>query len=201
ALLDLHRDSPESPLFLFGFSLGGNMALKLAGEDAGDPVPMLTRVAAVAPPIDILRCSEMMSRPNCRYYDRFFARALIKLAKDRRRHYPDDPLPTFPTNPTLRQFDDLFTAPRCGFDDALDYYRKASALPVIPQIRVPTLMITARDDPFVAVAPFEGLEAPPHVRVEIHERGGHLGFLGFDGNGGIRWAERRVVEWMLNGSA
>src|SRR5262249_24836278 len=94
ALLDLHRDSPESPLFLFGFSLGGNMALKLAGEDAGDPVPMLTRVAAVAPPIDILRCSEMMSRPNCRYYDRFFARALIKLAKERRRHYPDDPLPT-----------------------------------------------------------------------------------------------------------
>ena len=200
SLLDLHRDSAASPLFVIGYSLGGNLAVKLAGEAGADPVPMLARVAAVAPPIDILRCSEMISSPRCRFYDRFFARSLIKLAKERQRHHPGDPLPRFPVNPTLRQFDDLFTAPRSGFDDALDYYRKASSLPVIRQITVPTLMITARDDPFVAVEPFEQLMAPPHVRVEIHERGGHLGFLGFDGNGGVRWAERRVVEWILSGT-
>src|SRR5258706_8673754 len=137
----------------------------------------------------------MIVLPNNRFYARFFALFLIKLAKERQRHHPGDPLPRFPANPSLRQFDDLFTAPRSGFDDALDYYRKASSLPVIPQIRVPTLMITARDDPFVAVGPFEELKAPPHVRVEIHERGGHLGFLGLDGSGGGRRAERPGGGW------
>ena len=198
SLLDLHRESPTSPLFLIGFSLGGNLALKLAGEAGTDPVPMLARVAAVAPPIDILRCAELISQPRCRFYDRFFARSMIKLAKERQRHFPDETLPRFPVNPTIRQFDDLFTAPRCGFEDALDYYRKASALPVIPNIPVPALMITARDDPFVSVEPFEQLKVPPHVRVEIHDRGGHLGFIGFDGGGGVRWAERRVAEWILD---
>jgi predicted alpha/beta-fold hydrolase len=200
ALLELHRDSPTSPLLVLGFSLGGNLALKLAGEAAADPVPMLTRVAVVAPPIDILRCSELISRPQLRFYDRFFARSMIKLAKERSRHHPDPPLPRFPPNPSVRIFDDLFTAPRCGFLNALDYYRKASSFPLIAQILIPTLIITARDDPFVAVEAFEELRVPPHVRVEIHERGGHLGFLGFDGTGGVRWAERRMVEWVLKGS-
>jgi predicted alpha/beta-fold hydrolase len=70
-------------------------------------------------------------------------------------------------------------------------------MPVIANIPVPTLMMTARDDPFVSAEPYERLKVPPHVRVEIHDRGGHLGFLGFDGKGGVRWAERRVVEWLL----
>ena len=174
--------------------------MKLAGEAAVEPVPMLSRVAAVAAPIDILLCSQMIAKPSRRVYDRFFARAMIKLAKERQRFHKDVPLPRFPVDPTIRQFDDLFTAPRCGFDNALDYYRKASALPVVPHIPISTLMITSRDDPFVAVEPYENLNVPPHVRVEIHDRGGHLGFLGFDGFGGVRWAERRVAEWILQPS-
>ena len=94
-------------------------------------------------------------------------------------------------------YDDLYTAPRNGFVDSADYYRRCSSLPLIPNIQVPTLMVTARDDPFVAVAPFETLKAPSNVEVRIHSSGGHLGFLGWDGAGGIRWAERRVAEWLL----
>jgi predicted alpha/beta-fold hydrolase len=89
-----------------------------------------------------------------------------------------------------------------GFADALDYYRRASALPFIPPIKVPTLILTARDDPFIAVKPFLELAPPAHVEVQVLERGGHLGFLGPDGAGGIRWAERRVAQWVarsLNG--
>ena len=98
---------------------------------------------------------------------------------------------------TLRLFDELYTAPRNGFADALDYYRRSSAAPLVPRIRVPTLILTARDDPFIAVEPFEGLRAPAHVRVQIAPYGGHVGFLGRDGAGGIRWADRRVVGWLV----
>ena len=198
ALGELHRWAPGSPLWVIGFSLGGNLALKLAGEAATEPVARLARIAVVAPPIDIPRCSELISQPRNRVYDRFFANQLVRLARIRQRYYPDPPLPDFPPNLTLRQFDDLFTAPRCGFVDALDYYRRSSSFPHIPHIEVPTLIMTARDDPFVAVEPFEELSAPAHVRVEIHRRGGHLGFLG---PGGERWAERRIVNWLLTSRA
>ncbi len=199
SLEELHRWAPLSPLWLVGFSLGGNLALKLAGEAAEQPVAGLSRVVAVAPPIDFVRCSELISLPKNRIYDRFFARQLVYLAKMRQVFHPDPPLPDFPPRLSIRQFDDLFTAPRCGFADALDYYRRASSQHLIPRIELPTLIVTARDDPFVAIAPFEELILPGHVRLEIQQHGGHLGFLGFDGNGGIRWVERRIVDWLLNG--
>lgn len=198
SLEELHRWAPHSPLWMAGFSLGGNLALKLAGESAELPVPGLTRVAAVAPPIDFVRCSELISLPKNRIYDRFFARQLVRLARIRQTFHPDPPLPDFPPRLSIRQFDDLFTAPRCGFADALDYYRRASSLPLIPRIELPTLVVTARDDPFVAIAPFEELTPQKNLRLEIQDHGGHLGFLGFDGDGGLRWVERRIVDWLIN---
>jgi uncharacterized protein len=107
------------------------------------------------------------------------------------------PAYTFPRDPTLRQFDDLYTAPRGGFADALDYYRRSSSCPLIPRIELPTLLMTARDDPFIAVKPFQELPAKDNVEVRIEERGGHLGFLGRDGQGGVRWAEPQLANWIL----
>src|SRR5262245_13355725 len=129
ALDEIHAWAPASPLFVVGFSLGGNLALKLAGEALDEPVANLDRVAVVAPPIDIERCSRLISQPRNRFYDHFFARQLVRLARIRQRHYPEPPLPDFPPWLSLREFDDLFTAPRCGFADALDYYRQSSSLP------------------------------------------------------------------------
>ena len=117
-------------------------------------------------------------------------------ARRRHLHFPDLPPPSWPRRLTVRLFDDLYTAPRCDFADALDYYRRTSSLPLIPRIEVPALILTARDDPFIPVGPFEELRAPDNVEVRVVERGGHLGFLGPDGAGGIRWAERRVAEWV-----
>src|SRR5262249_20453740 len=155
------------------------------------------KLVAVSPPIDLVRCSQLISQRHNRFYDRFFARQLIRLARQRQQFYPDPPLPEFPRRASIRQFDDLFTAPRCGFADAMDYYHRSSSFPLIPRIAYPTLIVTARDDPFVAVAPFEELCAPSTARVEIHEHGGHLGFLGYDGDGGVRWVERHIVHWLL----
>jgi predicted alpha/beta-fold hydrolase len=72
-------------------------------------------------------------------------------------------------------------------------------LPLIADIQVPTLILTARDDPFIAPEPFEGLNVPAHIHIQVTEHGGHLGFLGWDGGGGVRWAERRVVDWVMGG--
>jgi predicted alpha/beta-fold hydrolase len=188
--------SPTSPLALIGVSLGGNIALKLAGETGEHPVPNLERVVALAPPVDLVRCSFLMGQPRNRLYELHFLGLLMDEARRRYRYFPDSPRPRFPRTMTMRLFDELYTAPRSGFLDAADYYHKASALPLLPHICVPTLILTSRDDPFIAAEPFESPDLPSHVEVRMVRRGGHLGFLGPDGAGGIRWAERRVVEWV-----
>lgn len=196
ALGFLHTLAPTSPLWLLAVSLGGNMSLKLAAEAARDPVPGLTRVAILNPPIDLARCADLISAPRNRLYERQFVRGLVDAALLRQRHFPDFALPTISHKMTLVGFDDVYTAPRNGFAGAAEYYRLASSLPLIPAIALPTLILTARDDPFIAVEPFEELRVPSHVQVCIQPRGGHVGYVGRDGHGGIHWAERHVVEWL-----
>lgn len=197
ALVELHEWSPASPLLLIGLSLGGALSLRLAGEAAKQPVPGLARIAAISPPIDLPRCAALLSQPRNRIYEDRFIRDLLYDARQRQRIFPDLPALNFPRcRLTIRLFDDLYTAPRSGFADALDYYHTASCAPLIPQIELPTLILTARDDPFIAVEPFEELKVPSHVVLRIVQHGGHIGFLGWDGFGGIRWAERRIVDWI-----
>jgi predicted alpha/beta-fold hydrolase len=184
-------------LFVVGFSLGGNIALKLAGEAADDPVPGLERVAAIAPPIDFLRSVEMLERPRNRLYELYYVNRLVTHVRRRQRLFPDGPRVNFPSPLTMRLFDELYTAPMHGFRDALDYYQRASSFPFLPKIKVKTLVLTAGDDPFVAVETFREAKWSGNVDLHITERGGHLGFLGRDGRGGIRWAERMVARWIL----
>jgi predicted alpha/beta-fold hydrolase len=190
-------DSPGSPLVLAGFSLGGNIVLKLAGEAAADPLPGLAGVAAVNPPIDLTHCSQLLDQPGNRFYNLRFARKLVEIAVQHRQLFPDLPTVDFPRDLTLRQFDDLYTAPRWGFADAADYYRRASSRPLIRAIRVPLLILTAQDDPFVGVEPIASLPARAGQDVRIARQGGHLGYIGLDGSSGVRWGERQVAEWML----
>jgi predicted alpha/beta-fold hydrolase len=196
AVAAVHRWSPASPIFLVGQSLGGNIALKLAGEAADEPLPGLAGVVAVGPPIDVARCAALLAEPRNVVYEQFFVRSALAHLQRHRRHFPDLPLPRFPRRLSMRQFDELYTAPSGGFADAADLYRRTSSLPLIPRIRVPALLLAARDDPFIAVEPFEELHAPAHVEVRVVARGGHLGFLGADGAGGFRWGERFAAAWV-----
>jgi predicted alpha/beta-fold hydrolase len=196
AVAAVHRWSPSSPILLVGQSLGGNVVLKLAGEAADDPVPGLAGVVAVGAPIDVARCAALLAEPRNVVYEQYFVRGLLAHLQRHRRIFPELPMPRFPRRLTLRQFDELYTAPFGGFADAEDLYRRTSSLPLIPRIKVPALILAARDDPFIAVGPFERLRAPAHVEVRLVERGGHLGFLGRDGAGGIRWAERTAADWV-----
>ena len=198
AALAIHEWSPVSPLVLIGFSLGGNIVLKLAGEASTDPLSHLERVAAVSPPIDMIRCAALLAQPRNRLYELHYLRGLVHQVQQRRLLNADEPVVNFPRRMTMRLFDDLYTAPRWGFEDALDYYQWASSMRLIPRIEVPTLILTARDDPFVAVESFETLTAPPHIDVMLLARGGHMGFLGWDGARAVRWAEHRLTEWVLD---
>jgi predicted alpha/beta-fold hydrolase len=198
-LAALHSAAPASPLWLIGVSLGGNVSLKLAGELSEHPVANLARVAALNPPIDLPRCCVLLEKPHNRFYERRFLNELLAAALRRRKFFPDLPPVNLPRTLTLRQFDDLYTAALCGFAGVEDYYRRASSFPYVPRIPIPTLILTSRDDPFVAVEPFEELSPPAHVVVQIAERGGHVGYVGLDFARGLRWAERRLVDWLCEG--
>lgn len=195
AVVDRLRTAhPGTPIAIVGFSLGGGIVLKFAGELAADPPPELRAIAAIAPPIDLIRCSAMIARYPL--YDRFYVHHLTTQVAKHQQHFPDLPAIVFPRGANLRLFDELYTAPRWGYTDALDYYRKASALPWIESIRVPTFVLASRDDPFIAVEPFDALPKLDAVEVHIAPHGGHMGFLGPDGAGGIRWAETQIVRWL-----
>jgi len=198
ALHELHRRAPASPIALVGLSLGGALALRTAGEADRFPLPGVDRVLALGPPLDLVRCIALLERPGNRLYELHFASRLVRDARLRQRCFPDLPPLALPRRLGVRLFDDLYTAPRCGFAGVLDYYQRASSQHLVPRIAVPTLIVTARDDPFIAVEPFEELrgQLPEHVVLRILPHGGHLGFLGWDGAGGVRWAERRVAEWV-----
>ncbi len=195
ALDEIHRWSPGSSVVLIGVSLGGALVLKTAAETEQHPIPYLERVAAMNPPIALDRCAALLGLPRNRLYNQFFTRILVTEALRRQQLFPDLPPPRFPRRMTLRLYDDLYTAPRGGFSDALDYYHKVSVFPLIHRIAAPTLILTARDDPFIAVEPFEALKPPDHVELRIVPRGGHVGFVGWDGGRIGRWAESRIVAW------
>jgi uncharacterized protein len=190
----LVRAYPQSPLAIVGFSLGGNVVLKYAGEFADRMPSAVNAIVGVAPPIDLLRCSDLISQYP--FYDRFYVRHLLQQVAQHERCCPDVPRAIFPREMLLRHFDEVYTAPRWGYADAVDYYKRASAFPFIPAIRVPAYILTSRDDPFVAVEPFEALQPAGCVTLRILDHGGHMGFLGLDGSGGIRWAETQLVAWL-----
>jgi uncharacterized protein len=183
-----------------GYSLGGNLAMKLAGElgDGGE-VPV-DAVVAVCPTIDLERCVRAIERRRNIPYQFNFVRNLRARMRRKERHWPG----LFDLRPlgriwTIRAFDDTYTAPHHGFGDAATYYHRASALRVADRVRIPALIVAAADDPFVPPAQFDdpAVRDNPAVRVMVTPRGGHCGFLSAPGPGDDGyWAERTAVEFL-----
>ena len=183
-----------------GYSLGGNLTLKLAGELGAGGLPELKAVCAVSPTMDLAACVAALERRSNIAYEFNFVRNLKARMRRKAAAHPGlftlDPLQKIWT---VRQFDEVYTAPHHGFDDASDYYHRASALRVIDQIRVPALILTAEDDPFVPTQAFsdEAVRRNPAITVVVTRHGGHCAFLeraanGYDGY----WAEREVVRFI-----
>ncbi len=183
-----------------GYSLGGNLALKLAGEYGSHAPAALSAVAAVSPIIEISECTRALERPENWMYQWNFVRDLKRRMRRKERHHPGlFDLTRLHAVKTVREFDDAFTAPYFGFRSAEDYYHRASAMRIIDRIAVPTLIITAEDDPFVPSQPFRDpkVTSNPHIDLRISRHGGHCGFVGpRSGEDDGYWAERQIVEFV-----
>ena len=167
------------PLFLAGFSLGGNVALKLAGEY--DCSELLSGVCSISAPIDLAACVRAIDRPgNILYARRFLDRLKRRVYRKSRLHpdlYRADELPGVKS---IWGFDDRFTAPLFGFGTAANYYATQSAGNYLSDIRIPGLLIAAQDDPLVPFSIYEdepALRSNRYLQLIAPERGGHVGFL------------------------
>jgi uncharacterized protein len=195
----LIEDHHLERLFLVGFSLGGNMVLKLAGEYADNPPKEVVAICAVSPSVDLTASAALILKRSNWIYNRDFVYRLKKRLRDKHKLFPElYDITGLESVRTLREFDNQFTARAHGFADAEDYYYKASSIRVADKIRISTLIIHAQDDPFI---PFEPLRDPvftnnPYILLIDTERGGHVAFVSSKSNGEDRfWSENRVVEF------
>ena len=188
-----------SRLFLVGFSLGGNMVLKLVGEYGEHPPKEIVAVSAISPSVDLDASGTSIGQRSNWIYHRDFVRRLKNRIKLKGKLYPEVyDISELHLVHTLREFDERFTSVAHGFADAADYYYKASALRVMDKIRVPTLIIHAEDDPFIPFAPLRdpSVAANPYVLLLAPKRGGHVAFVAAAANNEDRfWAENRVLEF------
>lgn len=186
-------------IYLIGFSLGGNIVLKLAGE-YGAAIPAAIRgVVTVSPSIDLASCADAIELRKNVVYNMRFVWSLRSRMRRKARLFPDRYDSSLLRGVwTIRQFDDAYVAPHCGFRDSADYYERASALRVMDRIRVPSLIIHAKDDPVIPYAQFERSEvtANPHVTLLAPDQGGHVGFISANGEGEDRfWAEATAIRF------
>jgi uncharacterized protein len=195
------RDGIERAV-VAGYSLGGNLALKLAGDYAASPPPQLRGVCAVSPVLELEACVRALEQRQNVIYQWNFVRGLKARMLRKNACFPGRfPVERLGSVRTVRQFDAEFTAPHFGFSSAEDYYHRASAMRVIDRIRVPALVIIAEDDPFVPVQPFRDprLTGNRSITLIVTRHGGHCGFLEASANGSDGyWAESRIVEFALD---
>jgi predicted alpha/beta-fold hydrolase len=182
----------DGPVVLVGFSLGGNVVLKLAGELGENARERIRAVCAISTPIDLAACAARIhDRDNWLYERRFVSRMRERL-RNTGRYRPDE----YQTLQSVFDIDDRITAPSFGFGNASNYYATQSSGNFLAKIRVPTLMVQAKDDTFIPFRVFEGLPANPCIKLIATEHGGHLGFLG---RGASRfWLDDTLMEW-ING--
>ncbi|MDO5626005.1 MAG: alpha/beta fold hydrolase [Pseudomonadota bacterium] len=194
--------NPAAPLLAVGVSLGGNALLRWAGEAGEQAARTVRAIASVCAPLDLAAGARAIGRGFNRHtYTRFFLRSMKPKAAAKLAQHPGlfDAVRLAAVR-DLYAFDDLFTAPLHGFADADDYYRRASAKPVLPAIRVPALVLNARNDPFVPAASLpRQSEAGTHVTLWQPADGGHVGFCQGALPGHVHWLPRAVGGWLLRG--
>jgi uncharacterized protein len=180
-----------APAFLVGFSLGGNVVLKLAGE-LGES-PLLRGVCGVSTPVDLAACARRIGEPDNRIYERRFTRRMIARLLATGRYSRRD-LTGFTS---VFQIDDHITAPSFGFGNAPNYYKTQSAINYLEAIRVPALLIQSKDDTFIPFGVFESQAVRRNPRIELiaTEHGGHLGFIGRRPH--RFWVDAAIMEWIM----
>jgi hypothetical protein len=186
-------------IYPIGFSLGGNMVLKLAGEYGQNPPAEIIATCVISPSVDLSASSRLICERSNWLYHRNFVSSMK--ARIRKKHllYPElYDIKKLAQIRTLPDFDELFTSRANGFENAADYYYKASSVRVVDQIRIPTLIIHAEDDPFIPFEPMRqsSFAQNPFLLIVGTQRGGHVAFVGPVTNTEDRfWAENRAIQF------
>ncbi|WP_231954432.1 YheT family hydrolase [Pirellulimonas nuda] len=191
---------PDSPTALVGYSLGGALALNLAGELGSGKCGNLTSVFAVCPPLDLLSLGRRFRGFPARIYDRHFCDMMWRHITRRVESMANPPVIDLTRRPrTLRKLDEWVIAPFHGYADVLEYYSHANAGPRLASINIPTRIVLAADDPVIPIEPLEHYPRSSHVEAFITPSGGHVGFVGRPGeDADTRWIDWRVAEWMMD---
>ncbi|MGA9883835.1 MAG: alpha/beta fold hydrolase [Candidatus Acidiferrales bacterium] len=195
-------------IFAAGFSMGGNLVLKMAGEYGAAAPPEMRGFVGVAPSFVLAACADALEEPRNLIYEWYFVRRLKRRMRRKAELFPER-YSALAGNGVLRsigsvrEFDELITAPCSGFTGADDYYAQASAVNVLSSIARPTLIVTAKDDPFVPYATFERREVRgnPNIRLVAPLHGGHCSFIAREGGDERFWCEARIVEFCREHSA
>jgi predicted alpha/beta-fold hydrolase len=185
-------------IFFAGYSMGGNLVTKMAGEFGAALPKGLRGVCAVCPALDLAACADALERRDNYLYQRRFVKGLMSRYARKHEIFPERyPIQGLRPVRTVRQFDDVITAAHFGYRDAQDYYDHVGAKRVAAQIRVPTLMITAQDDPFVPYTSFLAakINENPAIQFVAPLHGGHCGFISKYSGDERFWAEQRIVEF------
>jgi len=197
-ILELIQRDRLPEVFAVGFSMGGNLVLKMAGESGESAPPELRAILAVAPAFDLAACADALDEPQNFIYERHFVRGLKRRMRFKADLFPGKfPLDGLNAVRTVREFDEAMTARFCGFKSADDYYALSSARRVIGGIRRPTLILAAQDDPFVPFAPFQDPAIPANQNITLvtPKHGGHCAFISHEGGDERFWVEARIIEF------
>ncbi len=193
----LHTLHPEATLCAAGVSLGGNVLLKWLGESGVDAASIVTRAAAVSAPLDLTAAGHALGRGFNLVYTRMFLRTLKRKAAAKLARLPGIfDARAMRESKTLYEFDNAVTAPLHGFRNTEDYWARSSSMPLLPGIRVPSLVLNARNDPFLPAEALSGSRAASgDVKLEFPETGGHVGFTSGGFPGRHEWLAARLFDF------
>jgi predicted alpha/beta-fold hydrolase len=187
-------------ILLVGFSMSANMVLHLAGRRADDLPDELKALCAISPAVDVKSSIDALHLPSNRIYHNKFLRSLCKRIKRKHQLSPDlYDITKLNQVKTITDFDEIYTAHHAGYENAVAYYKGVSSLPVLKDIRKPTLIIHAQDDPFIPFYPLtdSSIQSNPNILLICPEHGGHVGFItaknDFDSD--RFWMENRLIEF------
>jgi len=185
------EQAPNAPLTMAGFSMGGNITLSTAANAATESIGNLERCIAVCPPADLSRCCRELQKGTSNFYDQYLIRFLIKKWQQTGGQI------TGAAPRSIYEFDNQITAPLSGFRDAEDYYSNCSSGPRLTEIKLPTKLLAAQDDPVVAYSAIAAYQRSPSVELITTASGGHLGY--FSSSGLVddgRWMDWQMCEWI-----
>ena len=198
ALKSIAAETPDSEMILIGFSLGGNITLKLAAELSLANIRLLKKAIAINPPVDLYSSIKLLGQPHNRVYEKYFVKLLRQDLEYRRKIFPELQQFHFPEKSKILDFDNIYTAPEYGFKDNIDYYKRSSSKYLVPAIDFDCNILFSEDDPIIEIHTFENVVMPKNIHLYRTRRGGHIGYITMPTKKGkgFHWIDNVILDWV-----